>query len=255
MKTLFSVVVFLLLSSVLFSQGEIDTEHKILFRNEKSFGITINSNGYGLGYRYGKRINIHRKWLFEGNINIVKHEKEKKMTNPYSLDFFRFVYGKTNSVFNIRLGAGMHRELYKKFDRNSVSVRWIYTGGLTFAFLKPIYYNIYDENTKEKEWKKFEENTPWWYIYGKATYFYGVNEMQVIPGVFAKTGFNFEFSKTDKKLNMLEVGFIFEAYPKVVKIMETEKNLQFFPVLYLSYRFGKVESGYYLKEQDEGTKK
>jgi len=252
MKTLFSVIIFLFLSSVLFSQGEIDTQHKILFRNEKSYGININSNGYGFGFRYGKRINIHRKWLFEGDINSVKHEKEKKVTNPYSLDFFRFVYGKTNSVFNIQLGAGMHHELYKKFDRNSVSVRWFYTGGVSFSFLKPIYYYIYDENTKEKEWKIFVQNTPWWYIYGKESYFKGINKMKFIPGVYAKTGFNFEFSKTDKKLTMLEVGFKFEAYPKIVKIMETEKNLQFFPILYLSYRFGKVESGYYLKEQDEG---
>ncbi len=253
MKTTISLILFFFISISLYSQGEIDTEHKILFRNEKSYGINLNSNGYGFGYRYGKRINIHRKWLFEGNFNIVKHEKEKKITNPYNLDFFRFVYGKTNAVFNIQLGTGMHHELYKKFDRNSVSVRWFYTGGISFSFLKPIYYFIYDEKTKEPEWKHFVKNTPWWYIYGKKSYFDHLNEIKLVPGVYAKTGFNFEFSKTDKKLSIIEVGFIFEAYPKPIKIMETEKNLQFFPILYLSYRFGKVESGYYLKEQDEGV--
>jgi len=97
------------------------------------------------------------------------------------------------------------------------------------------------------------QNTPWWYIYGKKSYFDHLNKIKLVPGLYAKTGFNFEFSKTDKKLSMIEVGFIFEAYPKPIKIMETEKNLQFFPILYLSYRFGKVESGYYLKEQDEGV--
>lgn len=253
MKKILPLILFLLISSLSFSQGEINTEHKILFRNEKSYGINLNSNGFGFGYRYGKRINIHRKWLFEGNFNIVKHEKEKKRTNPYSFNFFRFVYGKTNSVFNIQLGAGMHHEIYKKFDRNSVSVRWFYTGGVSFAFLKPIYYSIYDETTKEREWKTFVQNTPWWYIYDKENYFHHINEIKLIPGIYVKTGFNFEFSKSDKKINMIEAGLIFEAYPKAIKIMESEKNPQFFPVLYLSYRFGKVESGYYLKEQDEGT--
>jgi len=250
----FLIIIFYLINCYFsFSQGEIDTEHKILFRNEKSFGINLNSDGYGFGYRYGKRINIHRKWLFEGNWNFVKHEKEKKTLNPYSNSLIRFVYGKTNSVFNIQLGTGMHNELFKKFDRNSVSVRWFYTGGITAVFLKPIYYNIYDQNSETFEWKKFEKNTPFWYIYGKRNYLYGINEIKIIPGLYAKTGFNFEFGKTDKKLNMLETGFIFEVYPKPVKIMETEKNPQFFPVFYLCYRFGKVESGYYLKEQDEGV--
>ncbi len=253
MKIPIFLILFLFINTLLFSQGEIDTEHKILFRNEKSYGINLNSNGYGFGYRYGKHINIHRKWLFEGSFNIVKHEKEKKITNPYSLSFFRFVYGKTNSVFNIQFGAGMHHELFRKFDRNSVSIRWFYTGGITVSFLKPIYYSVYDANTKEREWQIFVKNTPWWYIYGKANYFKGVEKTKLIPGVYAKTGFDFEFSKTDKKLNILEIGLSFEAYPKPIKIMETEKNPQFLPVLYLSYRFGKIESGYYLKAQDEGV--
>ncbi len=255
MKKLVFLILSLFFVILSFSQGEIDTEHKILFRNEKSFGINLNTDGYGIGYRYGKRINIRKKLLFEGNINIVKHEKEKKINNPYSNSLKSFVYGKTNSAFNFQLGIGYHKELYRKFDKNSISIRWFYTGGISTIFLKPIYYYIYDQNTENFEWKQFEKNTPWWYIYGKESYFYGISEIKIIPGVFTKTGFCFEFSKTDKKLNIIETGFSFEAYPKPVKLMETEKNPQFLPVLYLTYRFGKTESGYYLKEQDEGTYK
>ncbi len=252
MKSLFTILLVLFFYQSVFSQGEIDTEHKILFRNEKSYGININTNGFGFGYRYGKRINIHRKQLFEGNINIVKHEKERKIRNPYSENITRFVYGKTNSAFNLQIGYGMHHELYKKFDRNSVSIRWFYIAGITATFLKPIYYYVYNKDAENFEWQKFVKNTPYWYIYGKESYFYGISEMKIIPGIYAKTGFCFDFGNTDKKLNILELGFKFEAYPKRVKIMETEKNPQFLPILYLSYRFGKVESGYYLKEQDEG---
>ena len=79
-----------------------------------------------------------------------------------------------------------------------------------------------------------------------------MNEIKLVPGLFVKTGFNFEFSKEDKRLNILEPGISIEVYPKQIKIMGTENNPFIFPVLYLSYRFGKVESGYHLKEQDEG---
>jgi hypothetical protein len=54
-------------------------------------------------------------------------------------------------------------------------------------------------------------------------------------------------------LNSIELGFTFDAYPKQIKIMETESNPAFFPVVYISYNWGKVASGYYLKEQDEGV--
>ncbi len=252
MKQLFFILFFLAVNQLSFSQGEIDTEHKILFRNEKSYGININTNGYGFGYRFAKHINIHRKNILEADFNIVKHEKEHKRINPYSSSLFRFVYGKTNSVFNLRFGVGMQYQLYKKLDRNSVSVRWYYLGGVTAAFLKPIYYLVYNDTSKTKTWQLFEHNTPWWYIYDKKPYSYGIDEMKIVPGVYGKTGFAFEFSKTDKRINMIEVGISFDAYIKSLDILDTEKNPQFIPVLFLSYRFGKAESGYYLKEQDEG---
>ena len=122
-------------------------------------------------------------------------------------------------------------------------------------FLKPIYYKIVTDTTGASEIKRFEKNTPWWLITGKENYFYGLKEMQVIPGGFVKTGFAFEFSKNDKKIKMLEIGVSLEVYPKPIVILETQNNQIIFPTLYLSYRFGKVESGYYLKKQDEGILK
>ncbi len=253
MKKIILILALIMYGLVIFSQGEIDTERKILFRNEKSYSFILNSNGYGIGYRYGKRINIHRKFLYDGDINIVKHKKEKKIYNPYSNSFRKFVYGKTNSAFNIRFGIGQHHEIFRKFDRNSVSVRWFYIGGISAMFLKPIYYNVLDKSTNTYEWQLFEENTPWWYIIDRKPFTYAFNEIKIIPGGYIKTGFCFEFGKEDKKINMFETGISFELYPKPIKIMEIENNPIFFPTVYISYRFGKVESGYYLKEQDEGN--
>ena len=253
MKKVLLIITFLITTGSLFSQGELDSEHKILFRNEKSYGLTLNSNGYGFGFRYGKRININKKLLYEGDINLVKHKKEKKIYNPYSESIRKFVYGKTNHAFNIRFGMGRHHQIFRKFDRNSVSIRWYYIGGITTMFLKPIYYEILDDSTKTFEWKLFEKNTPWWYITDRKPFLHAINEIKIVPGAYIKTGFNFEFSKEDKRLNIIETGISLEVFPKPIKIMETENNPLFFPVVYISYRFGKVESGYYLKEQDEGN--
>lgn len=251
MKKIILITVLIMSGLVMFSQGEIDTEQKILFRNEKGYSLTLNSNGYGFGYRLGKRINIHRKFLYDGDINIVKHQKEKKIYNPYSESLKKFVYGKTNSAFNIRFGIGQHHEIYKKFDRNSVSIRWFYIVGVSSMFLKPIYYHILDDSTKTFQWQLFEKNTPWWYIVDKKPITHALNKIKIVPGGYIKTGFCFEFSKEDKRINIIETGISLDIYSKPIKIMETEHNPIFIPTVYISYRFGKVESGYYLKEQDE----
>lgn len=254
MNKIISFILFLFISFELLSQGEIDTEHKILFRNEKSFALSLNSNGFGFGYRYGKRINIHRKFLYEGDFNIVKHKKEKKIKNPLSESLRSFVYGKTNTAFNLRAAVGMHHEIFKKADRNSVSVRFFYLGGVSAIFLKPIYYQIYNMNDTIYEWKKFPSGQfpNWYFITDRKPFLHAIDEIKVIPGLYAKTGFSFEFGKEDKRLNIIETGISLEVYPKQIKIMETENNPQILPVVYLSYRFGKVESGYHLKEQDQG---
>jgi hypothetical protein len=251
MKKAFLSFLFILHLTFVFSQGEIDDENKILFRNEKSYGVSLNTNGYGIGYRFARHINIHKKFSVEGDVNIVKHSKEKKITNPLTYNIFNYVYGKTNYAFNIRLSAGMQHELYRKFDRNSVSVRLFYSGGLSAMFLKPIYYDVWDDSLNTTKTQLFEKNTPWWFIYDKKPFTKGFNEIKIIPGIYVKTGVSFEFGKTDKKLSVLETGISFEAYPKDIKIMETEYNPRFLPILFLSYRFGKVVSNYYLKDADE----
>jgi hypothetical protein len=249
----FLFVFTFLYNLISFSQGEIDESKKILFRNEKGFAISANSNGFGFGYLYAKRININRKIIYEGDINTIKHQKEKKSTFYYGESLKRYVYGKTNSAFNIRAGIGQQHVLYKKFDRNSVGVRYFYTGGITAMFLKPIYYLVYEANMENYEWTLFEKNTPFWYIIDRKPFLNALNEIKVVPGIYARTGFNFDFGKEDKVLNVLEFGITLEAYPKEIKIMVTERNPSFIPTVYISYRWGKVVSGYYLKEEDERT--
>ena len=105
-----------------FAQGEIDDEKKIFYRNEKTWGIFVFSNGWGGNYRYGRRINASRKFIWEIDINYIKHPKEIKLTiDPYASN--RFVYGKVNLPVEFRGSAGFQKELFRKIDKSGVSVR------------------------------------------------------------------------------------------------------------------------------------
>ena len=109
-----SILLFIVSSSLVYSQGDINDENKVLIRNEKTFHIALNSNGWGGGFTYGKMINIHKKKLYVAELVIIKDAKELKINNPYQPDFRRFVYGKNNIFYNFRFGYGHLINLYDK---------------------------------------------------------------------------------------------------------------------------------------------
>jgi hypothetical protein len=243
-KLLIIAVGFLLSMDVSFAQGDLNEQQKIFFRNEKSLGILINTDGFGLSYREGKRIDFLNKRVLEFDFGTLKHPKEVKLSNPFYQTPGTFVFGKLNSVFYLRAGIGHQREIYKKADLGGVAVRYFYSGGPVLAFIKPIYYRIihflsgneYEIIEEKFDVKKHEPSM----IYSKAAFTKGLNEIKLMPGLYAKGGFNFEYSKQDKIIHALELGAQVEFFPKKILIMATESNKAIFFSLFVSYRFGVV---------------
>jgi hypothetical protein len=243
-KLLIIAVVFICGVDSVYGQGELNEEQKIFFRNEKTFAILLNTDGYGLSYREGKRINFLNKKLFEIEVVTLKDPKEVKISNPYIDTPGSFVFGKLNSVFLLRGGIGRQHEVYKKADQGGVAIRYFYTGGLVISFAKPIYYKILDPiNQYEYQIKeeKFDIKTldPSM-IYGKSSFFKGINETKLLPGIYAKGGFNFEYSKQDKIIHAIELGAQINLFPKDIPIMATTGNKAIFFSLFASYRFGII---------------
>ncbi len=235
------------------AQGELDEQHKIFFRNEKTFAFDLNSNGWGANYRYGKRNVARDKFLFEGDLNFIKHHKEDKILSIRGFSLKRFVFGKTNYVFDSRFSVGYQYELFEKTDKGSVSVRVFGLAGGTLAFLKPIYYHVEKGDGTGEDTVLFHNEIQYHLIYGTMPYFYGISQISILPGVYGKLGLGVDFSRSDKRVQTIEAGITLEVFPKKLEIMATETNKQILPVVFVSYRFGKVVSGYHLKDADEGT--
>ena len=234
----------LILANSLKGQGELDEQQRIFFRNEKSFGIQLNSDGLGFSYRLAKRIDYRNKNLMEFELGSIKHPKEYKINNPY-VQGTSFVYGKENFPMYFRGSLGKQHELYRKADLGGVSIRFLYSGGPTLAVCKPIYYDvihimsIYGDYIIKKE--KFDTDPNIYQeISGRSSFFKGFDEIKVIPGLFAKTAFTFEYSRQDKIIHAVEVGANLNAYLKKIPIMATEDNKAIFLSLFVSYRFGIV---------------
>ena len=238
-----------ILSYHLFSQGELLSETRTVTTNENTYFINANSNGFSIGYTFGKRLDGFRKRLYEASFSYLKHPKEIRTENPYYQNQKKFVFGKLYSVFALRSGIGYQRELFSIFDKGGVAIRYNYLLGGSLALLKPIYYEVVDST-------KIYDNVQYIYIsdkqfnysihqvsdiYSRSSFLLGINETKFVPGIFVKGGLSFAISQSQRSINSIDVGCIVDYFFKPIQIMATEKKEQIFITLYLGYRFGKVK--------------
>lgn len=243
-KLLITAVIIIIGIDYVCGQGDLNEQQKIFFRNERTLAIILNTDGFGLSYREGKRIDYLNKRIIDFDFGTLKNSKEVKLSNPVYETPGTFVFGKINTVFFFRGGFGHQHEIYKKADLGGVAIRYFYSGGPVIAFYKPIYYKIIDPisstevNIIEEKFdiKKLDPTM----IYGRSSFFKGLNETKVMPGLFVKGGFNFEYSKEDKLIHAIELGAQVNLFPKEIPIMATESNKAIFFSLFASYRFGVV---------------
>lgn len=230
-----------------YSQGEIDASSKILLRNETSISAGLTNNGYGLGYRYGKHKWAKIKMLYQADLFLTKHPKEIK-SSSYYFPQKSFVYGKVNTLFNLHLGYGIQQEIFSREDVGGVAIRYLITGGPTFAFLKPNYYQVtyvVGEYVVEDFDTFFDNSAHAGIIIGDASFFKGFGETRIVPGLFIQAGINFDYNQSDEVYNALEAGLMLDVYMNKLPIM-SENLVPASPFLlqtYLCYRFGRIRDG------------
>ena len=258
------------------AQGEIDLRPKVFYRNEWSVALMLNSNGWGGNYRYGKRIDASNKRLFEIDFAYMKHPKEKRTYDDRNNSGLKYVDGKKNLAFDFRFAYGKQHEMFRKHDLGGVAIRYFYNFGPSLVLLKPIYYEvgdivvtppgIPDRLVTRPDPEKYN---PKWYaenahVLGRASFFKGFDELGIVPGAFAKFGFNFEYSKQDRIIHALEAGVIAEGFVKRIDIMDfsipmpgqikVPKNQQLLLTLFVSYRFGRIVDPSEVKKKRERSR-
>lgn len=233
---------FLILVSPAIAQEEI-SETKILFRKEYSVYGMIHTGGWGLGYRNGKHVTGYKKRMWEGEILGMKHPKEYRIISFYE-NSKSFFYGKLNSFYILRGGYGRQHILNSKPYWGGVEVRMFYYGGISVGLTKPVYLYIvkFNEDTGEASivTEKFDPVRHYiGDIYGRGPFTKGFDELGLHPGLYLKTGFNFEYGADDEFLKSLECGIAVDGYYKDIPIMAFNENQKLFTSFYVSIHFGR----------------
>lgn len=228
------------------SKAETDTTpDNVLLEKQWSLGIQLNTNGWGLKFLRGRNITALKQFLWEIEFSTYKEAKEVKTINPYFSNSKSYIYGKLNYLYFLRGGLGFQHILNRKPYWGGVQLSYHYYGGFSLAMAKPVYLYIihitspqgdnYDI-TEEKYDPDihFIEN-----IYGRASFLSGITSMKFYPGIYLKTGLDFEFGTRSKNMKLLEVGMTLDYSPIPIPIMAYNPKRSLFLTLYLSFSLGK----------------
>ena len=245
------ITLVVIISLVDFIVAQTDSQGKnIVYTKENDMGLTIGSNGLGLMYRIGTIEDIYKSWFWEFELLEMKHPTEYKQKNEDISGAKSFAYGKQNSLYVLRIGR-IHSDLiFRKAEMNGVRVSYTYGGGISIGVLKsyylnvlyptiyPGYYEVITERYNPDQPIEDQEFMNWYAIYGSAGFKYGITELDVLPGIYAKAGLQFEFGEYLDVVKAIEVGASLDAYPKRVPIMIKEENRFLFLSLYISLQIG-----------------
>ncbi len=246
MRTLSLTVLFLLAWASADAQQTIYDETRVPYKRELLGGIILHGDGWGLNFFHGKHRTARDRRMTGVEIVGMKHPKEIKSFNPYYEDSRGYFYGKQNSVIIVRPTYGRKHQITDKIRRSGVEVNYVWSIGPSLALVKPVYLQVgkpdqfpYEAITVERYDARVHDVHN---IYGRATWFRGLNEISLYPGGFARFGFNFEHSGQLAGIKAIEAGISMDAYPVRIPIMadlEGVQNKQFFFAFYLSMKFGK----------------
>jgi len=238
-----AIILLIILSTQnTYAQGEVDSVKLIQLNSYSSFGVSLNSNGLGFDYKFIKYLDYKFNRPFSVELITIRHPKEEKITNSAYAVSRGYVFGKTNAFLGIRAGSGIEKRIVEKTDPGSIGIYFSTVGGISLGLLKPIYYQIiyptgpYTFELHDELFNPETHTTD--NIYSRSSFFTGINQTRLIPGIFAKAGFCFDYGKRSSILNRIELGSTVDVFFNKIELMALSSSSRFFFSLFASYRFG-----------------
>ncbi|MBK7101950.1 MAG: hypothetical protein IPH63_09220 [Flavobacteriales bacterium] len=173
------------------AQQTIYEESRVPYKRELIGGVLIHGDGWGLQFYHAKYNTARERRLLGLELVGMKHPKEIKSFNPYYEDSRGYFYGKANSFMILRPTYGQKLQITDKIRRSGVEVNFIWGVGPSLGLLKPVYLQIGKPDRIPYANIVTERYDPAVHdvqnIYGRATWFNGLDEMKLYPGGFGRS--------------------------------------------------------------------
>lgn len=227
----------------------------VIYKKEWSYDFKIHENGYAIAYNTGEVLSYKKSKYYQLELGLMKDIREKRQNKNYTFnpasDSRAFIFGKINSFMVVRGSIGFKHYLSEKAKRNGLAVGYSYSLGPAVGLLKPYYLKLIyrpaetDDITDYRDEKYSEANSSKFLnfndIDGASSFFEGITEVKVIPGIQAKVASHFALGAFDKYVKAIELGVMADLYIKSVDIMapsEGYKNKPYFIKLFANMQLG-----------------
>ena len=226
MRKFFGIVLLLFVAGEAVYSQEIGVgDPELLVVRTRQWGIygTLHTNGVGIGFRIGKEPSIHIRRGFDVEYTYYRHFKERRKRIDDYLQVI--VYGKLNYFGQIRGGYGVTRVLNGKPYWGGIEVGYFFYGGVSLGFSVPVYVKVYENSDSAVSRRYDPEIHSMGNIERQDSFWKGVKNTKLHPGIYAKTGLSFDFAKNDAFVMKLDFGVTVDAYyPPVEKIAFSPKQ-------------------------------
>lgn len=226
-----------------------EEEGVITYAKSTAFGFKLINDGYGAFLEIGRAQSVKKSLLFQFDISERRNSKEEKQTNPQYAGP-ALIFGKINYFYPVKLGAQQQFLLGNKSNKNGVSITGNVGGGISMAFLRTYYLNVYDTAgpVLYRRAIKYESADSALFTNNKDLYFLqatgpnfgqGWNDLKLTPGVYAKGALRFDYGRYNEVITAIEVGVTAEYYTKAIPQLAYTKYEKLFYNAYVTIMFGK----------------
>jgi hypothetical protein len=244
-KDLYKTFVFLLLfawaGSSLAQDNTIFEDDRLNYNRELHFGFFLHNFGWGIELSKYFKQTVDKQRYFEIQFTFIHHPKRQKTFSYFIQDSRGYYYGKLNSFFVFRGLYGKKHTIAHKIRSSGVELAYKWGVGPSLGFLKPVYLEIFNpENGGFLEIERYNpEKHDLHNIFGRAGGLRGFDQIQFRPGIYAKFGLQIEYSGKKQGVTGIEAGIALDSYFQRIALMADIENIQFFPMIYLNFFFGK----------------
>ena len=244
--------------TLLLGQNNYDQQKGFIYKKEFSTDFRLHTNGTAVGVFLGTIHSYNRTSLIYAGIGELKHPQEVRQNRglPFGAGagFRGYIFGKQNNFIALRGGIGEKRYLSEKGRRKGVALAVSYEGGPTLGVLKPYYLllRVQPENFSQSYFRS-EKYSPdnedrflsFEKIFGADSFFQGIGEIGLRPGVHAKASVHVDWGSYDEFIKGMEAGVMadmfFQSIPILVESPSVPelRNKAAFINLFVSLQFGK----------------
>jgi hypothetical protein len=215
-----------------------EEEGVIAYEKSTAFGGKLINDGYGIFLEIGRARTVSKSILFQLELSERKHPKEEKQSNLFNYST-PFIFGKQNFFYQGKLGVQQQKLFGNKSNKNGVSVTYNYGGGISLGLIRPYYVQL----GATGEFVKYESDSTDFLdptaISGGPGFSKGWSEMELSPGLYAKTAMRFDYGSYNETISALEIGVTGEYYSKNIPLVVGIKPKKFFLSGYVAIMFGR----------------